>query len=414
MPMAAELRWRQVISRSALGSSLEQFPTMGIGTPSETFSNIKTPAIRRNKSKSQTNIGQTIAQTSRGVAKTARSFYQPRYVAHLGLIATAGFLVLANNPTQAHSLSLRLMSASAGAGIVLDETTTANIAADLAKKSQFMITTEATKTATVKNQQVALLTSDDLTLSKRQVVTTAGNATRDISSYTVQPGDTLSAVASKFNITSSTIKWANDISDADSIAPGKVLTILPISGLQYTVADGDTADTLAAKFSANAAQIISFNNAEVKGLVVGSMILIPDGVKADAPKPAAPVQVAQTRGSVAGASTSITPHLTYYSGGANGYAFGYCTYYVASRRSIPSFWGNASSWYYNAQASGFSVGSAPATGAIAWSGAGYYGHVAYVEAVSGDMVTVSEMNYNGGWDRVSRRTVSASSFRYIY
>jgi hypothetical protein len=24
------------------------------------------------------------------------------------------------------------------------------------------------------------------------------------------------------------------------------------------------------------------------------------------------------------------------------------------------------------------------------------------------------MNYNGGWDRVSSRTVPASSFRYIY
>ncbi len=320
--------------------------------------------------------------------------------------------MLANNPTQAHSLSVRLMSAQAGTGTVLDETATANIAADLAKKSQFMITTEAAKTASVKNQQVALLTSDDLTLSKRQVVTTAGNATRDISSYTVQPGDTLSGVASKFNITSSTIKWANDISNADSIAPGTVLTILPVTGLQYTVAAGDTPESLAAKFSANAAQIVSFNNAEVKGLVVGSTILIPDGVKADAPKPAAPVQVAQTQGRVAGAS--IAPHLTYYSGGANGYSFGYCTYYVASRRSIPSFWGNANAWYYNAQRSGFSVGSTPARGAIAWTGAGYFGHVAYVESVSGGMVTVSEMNYNGGWGRVSYRTVSANSFRYIY
>ena len=302
------------------------------------------------------------------------------------------------------------MSAQVGAGTVLDTTGTANIAADLAKQSQFMITTEAAKTASVKNQQVALLTSDNMTLSKRQVVTTAGNATRDIASYTVQPGDTLSGVASKFNITTSTIKWANDISDADSIAPGKVLTILPISGLEYTVAAGDTPDSLAGKFSANAAQIISFNNAEVKGLVLGSVILIPDGVKVDAPKPAAPVQVAQS--TVRTAATA--PRLTYYSGGVNSYAFGYCTYYVASRRSVPSFWGNANAWYYNAQASGFHVGSTPAPGAVAWTGAGYYGHVAYVESVNGGMVTISEMNYNGGWDRVSYRTVSASSFRYIY
>jgi len=78
------------------------------------------------------------------------------------------------------------------------------------------------------------------------------------------------------------------------------------------------------------------------------------------------------------------------------------------------FWWNANAWYYNAQASGFSVGSQPVPGAIAWTGAGYYGHVAYVESVSGGMVTVSEMNYNGNWNRVTSRTVSASSFRYIY
>jgi len=139
-------------------------------------------------------------------------------------------------------------------------------------------------------------------------------------------------------------------------------------------------------------------------------IIIPDGVKQDAPKPAAP---ANNFSRVAGAST-VRPQLTHYAFSGNGYAYGYCTYYVASRRAVPSNWGNANQWYYNAQASGFSVGSTPVAGAIAWTGAGYYGHVAYVESVSGGMVTVSEMNYNGGWNRVSSRTVPASTFRYIY
>lgn len=393
---------------------------MGIGAPSETFSNIKTPAIRRTKSVSQANIGQTIAKTSKVVAKSASSVYRPRYLAHIGLLAAASFLVLANNPTQAHSLSVRFVSAQVGSGSVLDNAAAANIAADIAKKSKFLVTTEATKTASVKNQQVALLTSDDLALSKRQVVATAGNATRDISNYVVQPGDTLSGVASKFNITSSTVMWANGITDADALVPGKSLTILPVTGLQYTVAAGDTPESLASKYGANPAQIVSFNNAEVKGLVVGSSILIPDGVKPEEPKPvvapvAAPVQVAsRNTGYVASAATTSAPSLTHYSGGGNSYATGYCTYYVASRRSVPAFWGNASSWYYAAQSSGFSVGSAPAPGAIAWTGAGYYGHVAYVESVSGGMVTVSEMNFNGGWNRVSSRTVPAGTFRYIY
>lgn len=383
---------------------------MGIGAATETFSNIKTPsAVRKMRTVAQPKVSKTIARSSQKVAKAVQVGFKPRYLAHLGLLGMASLLVLGNNPTRAHSLSVKLLSAQAGPGTVLDDADAANMAADMAQKSSLLVTTEASKTATAVSQQVALLTSDDNALAKRQVVTTAGNATRDITTYAVQPGDTLSAIATKFGITTDTVMWANNLDDADSIKPGASLTILPVSGLLYTVKDGDTADSLASTYQANAAQIISFNNAEVKGLTPGAQIIIPDGVKQAAPKPAVTAPVTSSR--VAGASTV---RLTPYFGGANGYAFGYCTYYVASRRSVPSNWGNANQWYYNAQASGFSVGSTPVPGAIAWTGAGYYGHVAYVESVSGGMVTVSEMNFNGNWDRVTSRTVSAGSFRYIY
>ncbi len=142
-------------------------------------------------------------------------------------------------------------------------------------------------------------------------------------------------------------------------------------------------------------------------------VIIPDGVKQEAPKPV--VVPTNTYGRVAGAATATrAPQLTRYAFSGNGYSYGYCTFYVASRRSVPGNWGNANAWYYNAQASGFAVGSTPVPGAIAWTGGGYYGHVGYVENVSGNMVTISEMNYNGGWNRVSSRTVPAGTFRYIY
>jgi surface antigen len=218
----------------------------------------------------------------------------------------------------------------------------------------------------------------------------------------------LSGIAAKFNITTDTLAWANNLSDNDSIKPGQSLVILPISGLFYTVQNGDSAESLATKYQSNAAQIISFNDAEVKGLVPGMQIIIPDGVKASTPAP----RTASTSLALSGSRYSRPlPRLSY---GANGYSYGYCTYYVAGRRYVPGNWGNAANWYYNARASGYSVGYAPAAGAIAWTAAGYYGHVAYVEGVSGGMVTVSEMNYAGGWNRVSRRTVPASEFRYIY
>jgi surface antigen len=307
---------------------------------------------------------------------------------------------------------MRLSSAAGGMGSTLDNATTASIAADIAGAGGFMVDSDAAKTATSVNQQVALLTTDSGDLAKRQVVSTAGNPTRDVTTYTVAAGDTLSGVASKFNITTQTLEWANNLTDADAIKPGQTLTILPVSGLLYTVQAGDTAAILASAYNANAAQILSYNNTGTTGLKPGTQIIIPDGVKPQ------PVQVvtptpAASDGVVASASIHA-PVLTHFAFSGNGYAFGYCTFYVASRRSVPSNWGNANQWYYNAQASGFSVGSTPVAGAIAWTGAGYYGHVAYVESVSGNNVTISEMNFNGNWDKVTYRTVSASSFLYIY
>jgi len=100
----------------------------------------------------------------------------------------------------------------------------------------------------------------------------------------------------------------------------------------------------------------------------------------------------------------------------NGYSYGYGTYYVAARRTVPPHWGDAKMWYARAQAAGYAVGDTPRKGAIAWTGGGIHGQVAIVEEVStdGTQVIISEMNGPGGWNRVTTRTVSASSFKYIY
>jgi surface antigen len=105
------------------------------------------------------------------------------------------------------------------------------------------------------------------------------------------------------------------------------------------------------------------------------------------------------------------PDYTY----PNTYDWGQCTWYVAGRRNVPNDWGNANTWYERAADSGWQVGSVPAVGAIAWTDAGYYGHVALVEEISTDYqyVQVSEMNYDGLGEK-DTRWVSSSSFKYIY
>jgi surface antigen len=97
--------------------------------------------------------------------------------------------------------------------------------------------------------------------------------------------------------------------------------------------------------------------------------------------------------------------------GGNRYVAGYCTWYVKNRRpDLPNNLGNANTWVSRASAQGIATGSTPRAGAVGQQG----NHVVYVESVNGDgTVTVSEMNWKGLYVQ-SSRTVSSSSFRYIY
>lgn len=124
----------------------------------------------------------------------------------------------------------------------------------------------------------------------------------------------------------------------------------------------------------------------------------------------APLRVATVRTAGSAPSWAAGP----ISSAANGFAYGYCTWWVAHRRPIP--WrGNADQWWWNARAFGFAEGATPRAGAVmvmGISGSSPEGHVAYVESVNpnGSFV-VSEMNWwgvpGGGWNRVDYRTVTS-------
>jgi surface antigen len=114
--------------------------------------------------------------------------------------------------------------------------------------------------------------------------------------------------------------------------------------------------------------------------------------------------------------TQTAPTVAASSPCGNHFAYGYCTYYVATRRCIPWF-GNAWEWWGNAAAYGYAEGHVPQRGAVVvWGrgGSSPDGHVAYVEAVSPDNglppghFLISEMNYNG-WNRVDQRVVAVNA-----
>lgn len=109
----------------------------------------------------------------------------------------------------------------------------------------------------------------------------------------------------------------------------------------------------------------------------------------------------------------------------NAYAGGQCTWWAYNRRAqmgigTPSYLGNGGQWWATAPSYGLRVDHTPQVGAAisflpGQAGAdGTYGHVAVVESVSGDTITISEMNVKGVYV-VSYRTLgNASQYYYVH
>jgi LysM repeat protein len=222
----------------------------------------------------------------------------------------------------------------------------------------------------------------------------AVNATpqkRAVQTYTVVEGDTLSGIASQFGVTVDTLRWANNMKDIDTLKLDQKVLIPPVNGVLVTVHDGDSIDSLAAKYNVTAAAIVEFNLVrDPSKLTPGSQVMIPDGVGEPLP---APPPGASSSGGSSGSSTVFG--ISRFTGGSSGhFPWGYCTWYVATKRYVP--WnGDAHSWFGNAQAYGFPTGRTPRPGAIMVTWESWWGHVAYVESVSGSCWNVSEMNYAG-------------------
>ncbi len=120
--------------------------------------------------------------------------------------------------------------------------------------------------------------------------------------YTVQEGDTVSDIASRFGLSSATVLWANNLTPASYIKPGQSLEILPVDGVKYEVKKGDTVGTLADKYKAQAEDIIAYNHLPADGaLRLADALIIPGGIMPMPPRPA-PSAIAQQRSTQAAAN----------------------------------------------------------------------------------------------------------------
>lgn len=135
--------------------------------------------------------------------------------------------------------------------------------------------------------QNELIISDDYSLAEegffgKASIPTISDVDRsgisDSISYTVQPGDSLIVIASKFGIRTRTILDANDIENQNRLQVGTKLTILPVDGILYRVKPGDTVSQISKVYDISSDIIEKQNNITTqKGLVAGRDIIIPGG-----------------------------------------------------------------------------------------------------------------------------------------
>ncbi len=304
----------------------------------------------------------------------------------------------------------------------LDKLSSAQIAREVAQMTNLAELTAVRNQADSEGAQLAVAASDNAVVAKPQLVSTAQKSKKDIVRYITKSGDTISSIAAAYNINANSVRWSNDLT-GDAVAADKNLVIPPGNGVAHLVKSTDTIDGLVSKYSADKALFISVNDAESGKLNTGEYIWVPGGTVA----PPVVRFSAVSRGGFAFGSTAIY--------GSNGYDYGYCTWWAATRRAqigrpIPSNLGNACTWKGLAAQAGLGVGTSPATGAVIWTPSGCYGHVGFVERVNEDgSVWVSDMNSHGyasmdtssgsagGWGRISYRLLSpdqANNFWYIY
>jgi N-acetylmuramoyl-L-alanine amidase len=300
----------------------------------------------------------------------------------------------------------------------VNEVVASTVAASVATATNLSVAPSVTSLAISTKIESELPTSDDASISKPQIVQVE-STNRNVTSYTVQPGDTTDSLAAKFGVSKETIKWANNLS-TDNLTVGDTLDILPRDGILYTVKSGDTIQSIAEKYGADASLITTYNDLEISGVTDGLKIVVPGGVL---PNNERPGYVAPY--SPPAASTGGSAYAGFRAGSVgNRYAYGNCTWYAYERRAqmgrpVGSFWGNGGSWAYSGAAAGYVVNNTPAAGAILVE-AGSPGHVGVVESVNADgSIVISEMNNAayGGFNIVNNRTISAGQaalYRYVH
>jgi murein DD-endopeptidase MepM/ murein hydrolase activator NlpD len=154
---------------------------------------------------------------------------------------------------------------------------------------------------------------DDGTLVKPIAVdTSVADGSGLLRRYRVRSGDTLSGIASRFDVGMMTIWWANRLHSKDDLRVGQVLRVPTVDGLVVTVREGQTLTSLAKANHVKASAIFELNGLTDETLVMGQTLVIPGarGAAIKTPRPTPRATPTRPR-----SSGSVRPP-SHYGGGA--------------------------------------------------------------------------------------------------
>ncbi len=147
----------------------------------------------------------------------------------------------------------------------------------------------------------------------------AGTALADVS-YRVQPGDTLSGIASRYGITVDAIVAANNLPNRSVIYAGETLTIPTSSGNSggtsqptgtYVVQYGDSLSAIAARFGTTVDALMRANGLPNTTIYAGQVLkIVPANYSAQAPAPTQQPQATPTATIVPPTLTPVLPTST--------------------------------------------------------------------------------------------------------
>lgn len=335
---------------------------------------------------------------------------------NLAIVLVAVFMVVGNSGGNAANFSALSTLEESTVSNPLDKITATDVAAEVARMTSLpevdIIDIDAARaranieSATPLDQSTAVLLP--------QVLSGDIKTKEDIVKYVTVQGDTLNGLATKYGVTSNSIRWSNGLTSS-YLRAGTSLIIPPINGIVYKVKAGDTAEKLASKYHASEQSITRFNDAEVSGLKVGELIVIPGGE----------IRVVQAVSSFRRSRMYFSRNITFmsrYTDYSNWmpYGRGWCTDWASYRAAqlgnsvanVPGSLGDA----YNWKRAGLK--SRPVVGAVVYFHMRYPGHVGVVEEVSADgaMIKYSDMNGLAGWGTAAKTNdwIPASNYSYIY